>query len=107
MLRPELVALESREWEDEAPGVRARAARADGRRWAIVEYAGGASRDEWCDDGHRGFVLAGEIEYEFGDGHPPIAAREGQGFVLPAGQAHRGRNPGARATRLFLIDDPA
>ena len=52
-------------------------------------------------------MLAGRIEYEFDDGSDPLPIGEGEGFFLAAGTGHRGRNPGATATRLFLIDDPA
>ncbi len=93
-------------WEDDQPGIRSRAGRAAGSRWAIVEYSPGAARDEWCIDGHRGYVLEGRIEYEFDDGSPPLPLDAGQGFLLAAGTGHRGRNPGDGVTRLFLIDDP-
>jgi len=93
-------------WEDDGPGIRARAAQAAGSRWAIVEYGPGAQRDEWCTDGHRGYVLEGAIEYEFDDGSGPQAFTKGQGFVLDSGTGHRGRNPTGEPTRLFLIDDP-
>ncbi|HEY1366757.1 MAG TPA: cupin domain-containing protein [Gaiellaceae bacterium] len=94
------------EWEDEGPGIRAQATRAAGSRWALVEYGPGASREEWCTDGHRGYVVEGAIEYEFDDGSGPLGFRQGQGFVLSAGTGHRGRNPTDAPTRLFLIDDP-
>jgi quercetin dioxygenase-like cupin family protein len=92
-------------WEDEGPGVRARVARAAGSRWAVVEYAPGASRAEWCTDGHRGYVLEGEMEYAFDDGSEPLRLSAGQGFVLAAGTGHRGRNRGGTPARIFLIDD--
>ena len=50
-------------------------------------------------------MLAGRIEYEFDDGSESLAVDEGEGFFLTAGTGHRGRNPGAASTRLFLIDD--
>ena len=94
------------EWEDDGPGIRARASHAAGSRFAVVEYSQGAMRAEWCTDGHRGYVLSGSIEYEFDDGRPPLALAEGHAFVLAAGRGHRGRNTAAGPTRLFLIDDP-
>ena len=94
-------------WADDQAGIRSRAATALGARWALVEYGPGAARDEWCTDGHRGFVVSGRIEYEFDDGSAPLAAEEGQAFFLAAGTGHRGRNPGDGVARLFLIDDPA
>ena len=96
-------------WADDGPGCRAREVEVGGARWATVEYAAGAAREEWCEEGHRGFVLAGEIEYEFDDGGEPLRASEGEAFFLPpaslGGGAHRGRNRSGGATRLFLIDD--
>jgi hypothetical protein len=95
-------------WADDQPDIHSRAQNELGQRWAIVEYEAGAAREEWCTDGHRGYVLAGEIEYEFDDGTtPPLHVGTGQGFFLAGGTGHRGRNPGGSATRLFLIDDPA
>jgi len=99
--------FDSVDWADDQEGIRSRAAQALGSRWAIVEYGPHAARDEWCADGHRGYVLAGRIEYEFDDGAEPLSVGEGDGFFLAAGIGHRGRNPGATVTRLFLIDDAA
>jgi quercetin dioxygenase-like cupin family protein len=93
-------------WADDQPDIHSQAASALGQRWAIVEYEPAAAREEWCTDGHRGYVLAGRIEYEFDDGSPVLAASAGQGFFLVAGVGHRGRNPGDTPARLFLIDDP-
>jgi quercetin dioxygenase-like cupin family protein len=95
------------DWADDQPDIHSRAASALGQRWAIVEYEPGAEREDWCTDGHRGYVLTGRIEYEFDDGSAPLAAAQGQGFFLSAGTGHRGRNHGSEPTRLFLIDDPA
>jgi quercetin dioxygenase-like cupin family protein len=97
--------FDSVEWGDDQPDIHSRETSALDQRWAIVEYEAGARRDEWCTDGHRGYVLAGAIEYEFHDGSPPLAVGEGQGFWLAAGTGHRGRNPGTATARLFLIDD--
>jgi len=99
--------FDSISWADDQADIHTRAAEALGQRWAIVEYEAAAAREEWCTDGHRGYVLAGQIEYEFNDGSAPLAVEQGQGFFLAAGTGHRGRNPGDTPTRLFLIDDPA
>jgi quercetin dioxygenase-like cupin family protein len=99
--------FDSLEWADDQPDIHSRATSALGQRWAIVEYEPGAAREEWCTDGHRGYVLAGRIEYEFDDGSAPLQVEQGQGFFLAAGTGHRGSNPGSTATRLFLIDDLA
>jgi quercetin dioxygenase-like cupin family protein len=105
MSEPRALRFSAMDWEDDAPGIRDRATRVDGARWAIVEYAEGAGREEWCEDGHRGFVVHGDIEYEFSDGRERVRAGTGDAFVLPTGIAHRGRNLASGATTMFLIDD--
>lgn len=94
------------DWVDDVPGIRAREQLLGGRRWAIVEYAPGARREEWCRDGHVGLVLHGNIRYDFDDGGSALTANQGDAFVLSTGRAHRGRNLADGPTRLFLIDDP-
>ena len=109
MTEPRTVPFGEMGWTEDAPGIRAREETVDGARWATVEYAEGIGREEWCEEGHRGFVLSGSIEYEFDDGSPPLRANEGEAFRLPHAPlgdgAHRGRNLARGATRLFLIDD--
>ena len=96
-------------WTDDAPGIRARETEVEGTRWAVVEYSQGASRVDWCEEGHKGYVVAGAIEYEFDDGRAPLRASEGEAFLLPPASlgegAHRGRNAANEPTRILLIDD--
>ena len=99
-----VVPFDAEQWLDEAPGVRALVREVAGTRWAIVEYAPGAGRPEWCEVGHRGYVVSGEIEYEFESGGSIIAST-GEGFVLPGGDNHRGRNRGSVTARLLVIDE--
>ena len=105
-ITPQSVPLDQQAWEAEAAGIRSRARTVAGDRWAIVEYAPGAHREEWCSEGHRGLVIDGRIRYEFDDGTPALEAARGQAFLLPQGQGHRGTNLADGPTRLFLIDGP-
>ena len=104
MDEPRYVPFGGLEWTDDAPGIRAREAEVGGKRWATVEYG-----EDWCEEGHRGYVVSGEIEYEFDDGREPLRASQGEAFLLPpavlGSGAHRGRNTAQTSTRLFLIDD--
>lgn len=106
MAEPSVLPLEALEWDGEAPGVRARHVEHGGVRWALVEYAPAGGRPEWCDTAHVGYVLAGEIHYEFEQGLPPLVARSGEGFTLPPGAPHRGTNYGSEPALLLVIDEP-
>ena len=97
------VPFDSAPLEPEAPGIASRAQDVGGVRWAVVEYEPGVLREEWCEEGHSGYVLKGEITYEFVAGGTPLHATTGQGFTLPDGHGHRGR-AGAEGAQLFLID---
>ena len=109
MDEPRYVPFGGLEWTDDAPGIRAKEAEVGGKRWATVEYGEGVHREDWCEEGHRGYVVSGEIEYEFDDGREPLRASQGEAFLLPpavlGSGAHRGRNTPQTSTRLFLIDD--
>lgn len=107
MREDRIVSLAAADWVDDVPGIRAREETVGGRRWAIVAYDEGARREEWCLDGHWGYVISGGVEYEFDDGGSPLEVRQGDAFSLKTGRGHRGRNLVAGETRLFLIDDPA
>jgi hypothetical protein len=97
----------SMEWPEDAPGIRVKEADVSGSRWAVVEYGERVGRAEWCQGGHRGYVLSGEIEYEFDDGREPLRARLEEAFLLPptavGSGAHRGRSLAKEPTRLFLM----
>ena len=86
-------------WGEDAPGIRAREVEVRGARWAIVEYGAVAAREEWCEEGHRGYVVSGEIEYEFDDGSEPLRASEGEAFFLPPAPPNGGRIGGVTHPR--------
>jgi len=103
----EPVRLSEIDWSADVEGIQVRELIVDERRWALVHYAPGSLRHEWCEDGHLGVVLSGQIEYEFEDGGDPLTGRQGDAFTLSTGRGHRGHNRGATETILLVIDDPA
>ena len=103
MSESQIVPLSETALEPEAPGINSRAVPVNGVRWAVVQYDPGVLREEWCDEGHSGFVIEGEVVYEFEDGRPALTVRAEQGFTLAAGPGHRGR-ASSEGVRLFLID---
>ena len=76
----------------------------DGTRWALVTYAPGAGRADWCDTPHSGYVLDGTLTYSFEDGRADLRLTPGEAFALPPRPRHRGHNAGHEPARLFIID---
>jgi quercetin dioxygenase-like cupin family protein len=85
-------------------GVRDSEADVAGTRWALVEYAPGAGRADWCETPHSGYVLSGALTYAFEDGRDELILGAGDAFALPEAPRHRGRNDGDEPVRLFIID---
>jgi quercetin dioxygenase-like cupin family protein len=53
----------------------------------LVEFTSEFVEREWCDKGHTGFVVAGELEIDF-SGHV-VRFPEGSALLIPAGSHHR------------------
>lgn len=102
-LAPQAVSFDASPVEHD-PHVRDLEQVVDGVRWAIVEYGPRAGRSDWCDTPHSGYVLSGELQYEFDDGSPALRLTAQQGFRLPPAPRHRGTNLGSEPARLFIID---
>jgi quercetin dioxygenase-like cupin family protein len=103
MSESRIVPLAATALEPEVPGIASRAVDVNGVRWALVEYEPGVLREEYCDEGHSGYVLEGDVTYEFREGGSPLAVRAGEAFTLADGSSHRGR-AGESGVRMFLID---
>jgi quercetin dioxygenase-like cupin family protein len=104
MTDPRAIALSAAEPVCHDAGVLDREAEVAGVRWALVEYAPGAGRLDWCETPHSGYVVSGAITYSFEDGREPLRIGPGEAFVLPEAPRHRGSNAGAEPVRLFIID---
>jgi quercetin dioxygenase-like cupin family protein len=100
---PRKVAFASLQAAPEAPGISSETTSIGGHRWARVRYEPGVLREEWCDEGHEGFVLEGAVTYEFEDGSDPLALVAGEAFSLPGARVHRG-TAGPAGALLFIID---
>jgi ethanolamine utilization protein EutQ (cupin superfamily) len=69
-----------------------------------VEFSTSDGFEQWCDQGHIGYVLKGGLTIEF-EGQM-LEFNAGDGMFIPAGKAcaHRGVSivPG---TRLLMVED--
>lgn len=77
----------------------------DGRKqMRLLEFTSGFVEPHWCEKGHIGFVLTGELEIDF-DGRI-VRYGEGAGIFIPMGAAtrHKARSV-TPSVRLFLVED--
>ena len=104
MIEPRRIDFSTLEPTVHDEGVGDRETDVDGTRWALVEYAPGHGRADWCDTPHSGYVLDGTLTYSFEDGRADLRLAPGEAFALPPRPRHRGHNAGDEPARLFIID---
>jgi len=75
-----------------------------GKVFRLVEMTSASEHPEWCEVGHTGMIVEGELEIDF-DGDKTVF-RAGDALLIPAGadDRHRPRALSARAV-MFLIED--
>ena len=91
-------------WEIAAPGARYKAFRKNGKQLRLVEFTKDFIEPDWCEKGHIGIVLNGELEVIFRN--QVIHYPEGSAiFIEPgAGNGHKARSV-TEMVRLFLVEE--
>lgn len=98
------VLLEELEWQDGIKGARFKAHRDGNKQLRLLELTSGFVESEWCEKGHVGLVLKGELEIDFRGRQ--VVYPEGSVIFIPSGAAsgHKARSI-AKVTQLFLVED--
>lgn len=76
---------------------------AAGIRMRVVDYAPGFVGDHWCELGHFGLVLSGEVTIEF-TGREPCRIGTGEGFLVSTGGDAPHRVSAPSGGRMLLLD---
>jgi quercetin dioxygenase-like cupin family protein len=99
------VAFAEAAWESALEGTaRLKRVVLGGKVFRLVELTPATEHSNWCETGHLGFIVEGEMEIEF-DGET-IRLSAGDALNIPPGVADRHR-PRALTDRtlMFLIED--
>lgn len=74
------------EWETPMQGVKHKYLDQDNLRMRLVEYSNDMP-PHWCERGHNGYVLEGEMEIEYDE--DKIIYKNGDGIFIPPGKEFR------------------
>lgn len=98
------VLFDSLEWQSPIQGARFKAFRSGTKQLRLVEFTSEFVEPDWCEKGHIGYVIQGELEIDF-YGHL-VRYPEGSGIFIPPGSAsgHKGRSI-TLTVLLFLVED--
>jgi len=92
------------EWQGGIHGARFKVFRDGTKQLRLLEFTSEFVEPDWCEKGHVGFVVQGELEIDFkGDS---IRFPEGSGIFIPAGaaSAHKARSI-TPVVLLFLVEE--
>jgi len=98
------VLFDSLEWQSPLPGARFKAFRHGTKQIRLAEFTSEFAEPHWCEKGHAGFVVSGELEINF---HGRVVRySEGAGLMFPPGaeNGHKAR-AATSVVRLFLVED--
>ena len=92
------------QWESPISGARFKSFSRDGKKLRIAEFTSEFVEPHWCEKGHVGIVLSGELEIDFKG--KVVRYPEGAAIFIPAGTAygHKGRSI-TPIVRLFLVEE--
>ena len=92
------------EWQNGIQGARYKAFREGGKQLRLLEFTSEFVEPDWCEKGHVGFVVEGELEIDFRGN--PVRYPTGSALFIPSGSAsgHKARSVPA-LTKLFLVEE--
>ncbi|MEK6804710.1 MAG: phosrestin [Nitrospirota bacterium] len=91
-------------WEVAAPGARFKAFRQNGKQLRLVEFTKDFVELHWCEKGHIGIVLSGELEVEFRN--HVLRYPEGSAIFIQSGSENGHKARAITPTvRLFLVEE--
>ena len=89
------------EWQQVGEFARQKLIQLEDKRIRMLELSAGFREAEWCDRGHIGYVISGELQMEFPESNASYS--EGDGLFLLPGQKHKA-SISQGTTQLFLVD---
>ena len=99
-----VVAFNDLSWEVVGPFCRMKRIVRGNKQVRLVEFQNGFEEDGWCENGHVGFVLQGNLNIQFPD--RMVSANEGDVVWIPPGfeTRHRAHVLG-ESVQLVLFED--
>jgi hypothetical protein len=92
------------EWQDGIRGARFKAFRSGNKQIRLLEFTSAFIEPDWCEKGHVGFVVFGELEIDFRG--KLVRYPQGSAIFIPsaAESGHKARSISA-VTQLFLVEE--
>ena len=80
------IELKQAPWESPMKRLRFKVIKDSRKQLRVVEYSN-EMEPHWCEKGHMGYVLEGQMEIQFT--HKKVVFYPGDGLLIPSGKDHR------------------
>ena len=91
------------EWEYPIEGVKCKTSKYGGKQLRLIEYTN-EMPPHWCEKGHYGLMLDGELEIEFQN--EKIIYKSGDGVFIPDGEKHKHKGRVlTKKVRVVFVED--
>lgn len=90
------------EWQTSESGARSKIAMLESGQMRLLEFGRDLEHPQWCESGHVGYVLEGELEIEFADGTWTLKAGDGVSIADGSDHKHRPRAISDMVRLLFF-----
>ncbi len=91
-------------WDNRSAGMRVKRILRHGKQLRLVEIGPDSGEADWCETGHIGYVLEGELETNINGTIERLSA--GDGLIIPSGKKYRHKSKSVKGVvRMILIDD--
>jgi len=98
------IILDQIEWQSPHPGMRCKVFRDGSKQIRLVEFSTEFVEAQWCERGHVGLVLSGDLEVDFSG--QIVRFPEGSALLIPPGAPHAHKARAATPlVQLFLVED--
>ena len=92
------------DWQQIRPDVRQKLYCEGSRQIRLVEFDTSEGAEDWCEAGHIGYVIKGELNISING--EVISFSAGDGLFIPSGAASKHRSVSiAAGTRLLMVED--
>ena len=91
-------------WDEKSAGMRVKRVMCHGKQLRLVEIGSDSGEAEWCEEGHVGYILEGELETNVNGSVVRLSA--GDGLFIPAGNKYRHKSKAVSSfVRLILVEE--
>ncbi|MFX0139954.1 MAG: cupin domain-containing protein [Candidatus Hodarchaeota archaeon] len=96
-----LINFKNMNWETPVPGIRQKIYVKEAKKIRLVEFTEEFIEENWCTNGHIGYVLEGNIIIDFNGKEKKFMA--GQGLFIPKGEKNKHKAKINKGEKALII----